>query len=142
MALIKKEIICCNRCKCEVDDGKPNVQLLGEEYFLCDDCAIIALNWLEAEGNLSEKQETETTPSDSRVYVPAPYPQRSATYHQWDDEEIRSLIEHYNKGMKMKSLACMLGVTVPSVSSLLNKIRHCENYDNYAQYKRLLTKRR
>lgn len=149
MSIITKPVLVCNKCGKDVAYAKANVTILDEEFFLCDECLDKLLSWFslsdeeKVERVISSPQAVETVlemaqelkksedvfdengvPKDTKPHKShAPL---SATQFKWDDRYIDQLLTYREQGYDYAKCAKVMGVTVPSITSVLRGIRHAQ----------------
>lgn len=144
MALIKRVIVSCNKCGAESNGDYTSqlVNVLGEEYYLCDECTLRLLNWLSTTTESCEVvQEVSTKPEPTQTSTSTLSPivgsnDRRSSYFRWDDLANDKLVEMVNGGYNHTQIANEFRLSVASVSSQIFKIRHAKPGDQYHPWKR------
>lgn len=134
MALITKSLVLCNKCGKESESGATNVTILGEEFYLCDECLERLIRWVTTQPADEEEDETPST----RVIPRVPSTRGRHTWSKWDDDRLRKLIQYKNDGLEDRDIAEALAVTPASVRIRLSVIRNAKVGDNMYPYKGLL----
>lgn len=137
MALITKQILVCNKCGASKESVEPNVTILGEPFYFCDDCLETMLNWVSRQ--IPKVDETVPEKSEEQTVVTSKN-KRSASYMHWDDYNIDRLLSLREQGYSYDGCAESLGTTNASVMCILSKIRSATVGSNLYPYQaRLLS---
>ena len=161
MALIKRQILVCNRCGKEELDGRPNVSVLDEAFYLCDACLGGLLDYITDNTKVLADECTIAEPDDNDYYetyavVPEPdketvyqplfrekYQHKYSTNLKWDDVNVDKVLTMVETGRTNEYIAKSMGTTVPSIDNILGRIRHAKAGSDLYPYKaRLLAIKR
>ena len=129
MALIKKNVLLCNKCNKE-SEADPNVIILGEEFYLCDDCLERLVQWITTKPDLIEFEKKEITHK------------RPKTYFQWDDYNIRKMIGMINDRMTRQEIADKFCVTKGAIAHIINRINLAKPGSTLYQYQKCFEARK
>ena len=133
MALITKQVLICNKCGKEVANGASNMTILGEEFYLCDECLERLLNWVSRptiqEIDLDKLAAKLDTPSQDIVKKPTGVTREkgqrfSSTNVLWDDYNIDKVLTMVEQGMTNRDIGSVMCTTEGSIVCLLNRIKH------------------
>ena len=131
MALITKQVLVCNKCGKEVANGSPNMTILGEEFYLCDECLERLLNWVSIPtvqevdlDKLAAKLNQAPEPKVVTTQTPREKGKRfSTTNVNWDDYNIDKVLTMVEQGMCDEDIGKAMCTSTASIMSLLNRIR-------------------
>lgn len=145
MALITKQLLVCNKCGKEVADGSPNMTILGEEFYLCDECLERLLNWVSQptiqEIDLNKlAAKLDTPPQDTFKKPKSSTRERfSSTNIIWDEYNIDKVLSMVEKGMTNADIGSIMCTTEASIMCLLNRIKYSKpGSEKYPYRDRLL----
>lgn len=133
MALIKKNILVCNKCGKEAE-ASSNMTILDEEFYLCDKCLERLINWLTVKSEpvkedkpsvqkefFGEEEKKVSWQETQPTYV-APSG-RPTTYIQWDEYNINKLLDLWGQNLTGKQCAAQFKIGWGSVAKILTRIR-------------------
>ena len=110
MALISRVALACNKCGKEFYNAKANLNIMGEEFYLCDKCMDGLLDYLNSKTEKEEKPEKK----------------RTLTYIQWDKYNLDKLVEYWQQGLTYKEIADKFAVNIGSISNIITRARQSE----------------
>lgn len=140
MAVLKRTILICNKCKAEVSSASPNVAILGEDFYLCDTCLDALLYWMEqvpptieiTEPSLCYDPHTAASEESIKKY---PNGKFCSTYMKWDEYKINQLMYLRAEGLSAPDIAKELGTTKHAISNLIHRIRNSNPGSELHKYK-------
>ena len=157
MALIKKNILVCNKCGKEAE-ASSNMTILGEEFYLCDKCLERLINWLtvksepvkEDKPNVQEEfsqlvnecfgeDEKKVSCQETKSTYVAPSG-RPTTYIQWDEYNINKLLDLWGQNFTGKQCAAQFKTGWGSVAKILTRIRQATPGTTLYQYQSRLNR--
>lgn len=146
MAIITKSVLICNKCGKETEATGANMSILGEDFFLCDECLERLINWVSRAPlsddeviQLAKDMVGEKKPEKEEKPEKKSHAMKSKTKFVWDDYKIDNLLSLREWGYSYAECAMALGTTEASVMNVLTKIRTAEvGYPKYPYKARLL----
>ena len=151
MALITKQVLVCNKCGKEVENGTSNVTILGEEFYFCEDCLEKLIRWATTKSEVRDEPvvESKPVPEIKQVEKPTEYVHpdgRPTTYVQWDEYNLNKLLDLWGQNLTMKQCATSFKTGWGSIAKMLTRIRQATPgttlYPYQARLNRLDTMRR
>lgn len=161
MSLIKKFVMVCNRCGSEstaTNDTESNVSVLGEDFFLCDNCLdyiIDVINGKDSGLKMTIKRyeipkETpeqnekdaiefeELTGWDAEKAKPEnlsfgfdPYKDEKREYVKWDDYEVEKVFDLRKSGLSWAQIAKERKLTICQIRQFVHRIRNAKPGNKY-----------
>ena len=139
MAIITKSVLICNKCGKETEATGANVNILGEDFFLCDECLERLINWV-SRAPLSDDEVIQLAKDMVSEEKPEKksHAMKSKTKFVWDDYNIDRLLSLREQSYSYAECGKSLGTTEASVMNVLGKIRTAEvGYPKYPYKARL-----
>ena len=140
MALIKKSILVCNKCGKEVE-ATANVTILGEEFYLCDDCLERLIRWVTVQSKQEADEPTTEKPEKNERPPEYTAPKaRPTVYTQWDDYNVGKLLDMWGQNYTLKQCATAFKLSVSGVNKVFVRIRQATPGTALYQYQARLNR--
>ena len=127
MALITKQILECNKCGHREENAEANLNIFGEDFYLCDDCLENVVNWISKPINHTSRTRTD---EPKHKLVPKHKP-----WSRWDEHRIDVLYNYLSTGWTIEYIAERMGTTKSSVFNMISRIRNSTPGDNLYPHK-------
>lgn len=122
MALISRIALACNKCGKEFYDAKANLNIMGEEFYLCDRCLDGLLDYISSKSLKTSMEEKKPTTS----------------YTVWDDYNLGKLMDYMKQGLTQPAIADAFCVGRGAITSILYHIRNSVPGSNLYKWRKYL----
>ena len=122
MALISRIALACNKCGKEFYDAKANLNIMGEEFYLCDHCLDGLLDYISNKTHQDRQSKEKPT----------------LTYTVWDDYNLGKLMDYMKQGLTQQAIADTFCVGRGAITNILYRIRNSVPGSNLYQWRKYL----